>query len=233
MLAPDQYDPEIIHELIVIQYLSINEVLSLSKQQAHGLAVIHMASLPDSSLTRLGSDATVAFYKFIAKSEDEKLYVFTHADGQPAAACVLSFSPKSIKRRMVLNIPMALSLLATLWQKELSTSPSNLGTPPKKESIARIANYDELPLLNSLPHAPEVLHIFADITCRGTGVGRKLMMRAEQAVCESGQTQIVVQTQADTNNAALKFYHALGYILWGRSTGKHKSLVSLRKHLSG
>ena len=208
----------------------IREVTSLSMQQALALAKSHISSLPESSLSQLGKRVTASFYRFVVSSKEEKLFVYFNSDNNPAAACVLSFAPGSIKKRMLLNLPMALSLGVAMAVRV--TNFSGESSAPNSNSDEKNSTYSQrIVPIKGLENMPEVLHIFAQNECRGKGIGRHLMAVAQSAVSSRGYAQIVVRTQASINNPALKFYQSLEYVPRQISRDGNKELVLLSRPL--
>lgn len=212
------------------------EIHSLTPENARALAVMHISSIPDSSLSKLGVEATAAFYRFVAKSSQETLFISYNVGKTPVATCVLSFSPATIKQRMVLNIRMLISMLSAFISRAFSRSKKSGNSHFKAEllegnDISTGLEGQHFPAADPLGEAPEVLYIFADPSCRGAGIGRRLMRSAEQVVARKKYDRLIVHTQSNPKNPALEFYLSIGYMPCSISQENGKNLMRFEKKL--
>jgi ribosomal protein S18 acetylase RimI-like enzyme len=168
------------------------------------LAALHAESLPDSLVVRLGRRYTEAFYRYLGRSDTEQ--VFLARDGQRViGACVLSLSPETLTRRLVVHTPLLPFAVLALFRPRLFWSL--LGS-------SRGASHGEAALPDDLP---EVLLIFTSPTIRSRGLGAKLLAACEQFLAGRGHGRYLVRTVDDAANAALRFYARNGFVPLGRS----------------
>ncbi len=187
---------------------------SFAVEDVAALAEMHRACLPNSLVTRMGSEYGKAFYRFLRTSPLEK--VFIEKDGEEIlGACVLSLEPESLTRRLVTSTPVIRSALRSL---------------PRLVQLVRNV------VLSSRrgerqPSGPELLMIFTLEHARGRGLGARMLETVEQYLHERGCTWWWVKTLDDPRNRAIDFYLGNHFTRQKSITRNGKRLCLLRKEL--
>ena len=108
---------------------------------------------------------------------------------------------REVWRRVSAEVAAGTRVLLVAWRDGavVGTVQFNLGTPENQ------------------PHRAEVEHLLVDPPARGTGVGRALMQRAEQAARRLGRSLLTLETRAD--ELADRLCRDLGWQEAGRVPG--------------
>jgi ribosomal protein S18 acetylase RimI-like enzyme len=168
----------------------------MDERDIHGIAALHVACLTDSIVTALGIRYARSFYRYMTRSGDEFVLVQRDAAGSIIAAAVVSLSPTTLNRRLLLRT----SLLA--WF--LIRLPRMLGLlrrPATGSSGQARPEWTEVPA-----DMPELILIYASAHARGRGLGRALIQQVERRLREALVSEYQVRTVADASNRALAFY---------------------------
>jgi ribosomal protein S18 acetylase RimI-like enzyme len=206
--------------------LETEQVRSVSPETIASIVALHIDALPDSSLTRRGSRVVRAFYEFVVRSPEERLFVVRGRDRVVLGAAVCSLQPRTIKNRLARDPRVAVALMLSLISVSVRR---NSGTAA--HSIDRGRRRADRRADQTEPALPEVLHIFAASQHRGLGVGRKLMHAIEENLRRERAAGLLVRTQSDPANGALRFYVALGYIAIADTTEDGKAMTLFEKRL--
>ncbi len=177
----------------------------LSARDCCKLAALHRECLPDSLVSELGGGYTKSFYRYLSRSEREKVFVLR--DGQEVmSACVLSLEPNTLTRRLVLRTSLLACAAARLLVHPLGMLRQIAG---RKSEVTHEHLADS---------TPEVILIFTTPGSRSRGVGSALLQQCEAFLKAQGIPRYLVRTIDDDNNRALKFYLKNGFSEHGRST---------------
>jgi GNAT superfamily N-acetyltransferase len=108
---------------------------------------------------------------------------------------------REVWRKVSAEVAAGTRVLLVAWRDGavVGTVQFNLGTPENQ------------------PHRAEVEHLLVDPPARGTGVGRALMQRAEQAARRLGRSLLTLETRAD--ELAARLCRDLGWQEAGRVPG--------------
>src|SRR5271165_2214408 len=82
------------------------------------IARLQRMVLPDAIPSLLGFRYTCAFYRFALGSADEAV-VTDRSDGKVVALAVVTFAPKTLMRRLVLNTPLLFAAVAGVFRLKL------------------------------------------------------------------------------------------------------------------
>src|SRR5215468_11379602 len=94
----------------------------LSPAECGQLAALHCACLPDSQVSQLGIAYATAFYRYVSRSPQEKAFV-SRADTEIIGGCVLSLSPTTLRRRLLLHTPLVFHAIPWLWGRVFRHQP--------------------------------------------------------------------------------------------------------------
>jgi ribosomal protein S18 acetylase RimI-like enzyme len=193
----------------------------LSPAERGQLAALHCASLPDSQVSELGVAYAREFYHYLSRSPFEQIFV-ARAGDEIIGGCVLSLSPRTLRRRLLLHTPLLFHAVGWLWRRVSRRGPPALSRrshPPEGEA--------------TVPrHLPELILVYtrAELRSRGTGTG--LVTQCEQFLAERGHQEYIVRTVDDENNRALRFYDKNGFLAFSRSADHGRIFRVFRKKVS-
>ena len=175
------------------------------------LARLHIECLPSSLFSRLGFRSTHCLYRFVAGSNAESLAVAFDQQGLPVGASVTSFEPATLLRRALLASPLSFFLLF------------NLNKLPWR-SIGDSIDHGLQPL-------PELMFLFVSPALRSGGIGRELVLLAQNVVLASGGQELSVLTEELQGNRAVDFYQQLGYGVRARARKFGKPFLVFTRRL--
>lgn len=191
--------------------------MTLSAADLDTLAGLHVAALPESQVSILGRRYARSFYRYIERSPRELLAVERAENGRILGAAVVSFDPHGLTRRLLLATPVV--LWAVLRLHSLLSRQTNRGESGKG---------GDMPWQG----APELLLIFCDEKCRGTGVGTRLIAGIESILARQGVDRYVVKTLNTQDNRALAFYPSRGFGSLGTGMVNGLSFAYFAKNLA-
>ena len=181
------------------------------------LAALHVASIDDSLPALLGARFTRGLYRFFSASEHELLLV-ERVEGRIEGACVVSFAPATLERRIA---------RATFWSL----------LPAAARAVLTRAEFRAL-LLHTLrgpageEKAPEITYVFVSPVLRGRELGKRLVERVAAALSEREVSGYHVKTLDDPANRALRFYEQNGFRRIGLRKEGGRSFVEFHRQLS-
>lgn len=180
---------------------------ALTPEDFDRLAAMHVQCLPGSIVAFLGPRYCSRFYRYLANSTAEHLFVERH-HGVVVGACTLSVSAPTLTRRLLTGTPLLLYLPGALMRRARSDP---MGASDSRSRPTR-------------RHAtvPEVVWLFTAPSQRRRGVASRLLRRVEAFLTERGVPRYAVVTGSD-DPATAAFYEKEGFVMegsvarWGRS----------------
>lgn len=166
----------------------------LDEADCRRLARLHVASLPDTAIGRLGSRYAERFYRYVARSGDEHAFVHREA-GTIEAACILSLAPESLTRRLWRHTSLALAVVRAFPHASVRALWGAL-RPGAGSMVTGSA---------------EVIVLFTRAECRETGLASALLRRCEAYLAASGYEGYCVRAVADPASRAAEFYLKRGF----------------------
>ena len=160
------------------------------------LALLHVSELPNSLISRVGEAFARAFYRYVARSKYELLFLCRNDIGTVVAALVLSFDPVSIEKRLLLHTPLLFWAALRPWR--LPTRYM-LGEWWSGCSSAQTTG------------TPEIIVLFTDRACRRQRLGFNLIEFCETALADRKMSSYIVKTENGSDNDALIFYSRKGF----------------------
>lgn len=194
----------------------------LSEEDLARIADLHVRSIDDSIPTMLGARYARAFFRYLARSPFEWLFV-ERVGGRIESVCVVSLAPDSVYLR---------TLRATLPQLVLGATTAVLRSPRFRRFLLRFVA-DLLRGTAGQTHAPEITYIFTSPILRSRGIGRSLVCRVDAFLCERGVSSYYVRTIDESWNRALGFYDAQGFVRIGRQQEGGRPFALFEKSLAG
>ena len=182
------------------------------------LAELQCRYLPTSLVSRFGPGYARAFFRFVAASEEETLLA-ERADGVIVGACVLSWSPATLSRRLLLRTPLLAWLPLRVRHLPWRGVVRGLLGPAGEESVA-------------VGGAPEIVLIFVDAAGRSRGIGTRLLARCESILRERGMDRYVVRTDTADDAPAVRFYRRNGFLDSGYFRQHGSAFRLMSKHLA-
>jgi GNAT superfamily N-acetyltransferase len=183
------------------------------------LARMHVEALPESLVTLVGERYARAFYRHLGASVAELVLLERDAAGALVGACIVSTEPATLSRRLLVRTPLA--LMAPLALHRLPLGGLVRGALGGRDAAAP-----------AQPDGPEILLVFTVPERRGSGVGARLLARAETLLAERGFRRLLVKTRDDPANRALGFYEREGFVRRASVTKLGKRLVLFEKPLT-
>ena len=164
------------------------------------LAALHGATLPTSTLGRLGTGTLVRYYRWVAASADECLFV-SRVDAEVVAAAVVSVSPATILRRFIAHAPLAFGI---------AVAAAFLRSAPFRREAAAYARER---LRSAEADGPELVQIFVNDRHQHRSLGSQLLARVERHLAQSGASGYHTRTVMADNERTLAFYRTRGFVL--------------------
>jgi ribosomal protein S18 acetylase RimI-like enzyme len=189
------------------------------------IARLQRAILPDAIPSLLGFRYTCAFYRFALGSPDEAV-VIGRNDGKVVALAVATFAPKTLMRRLVLNTPLLLGVVAGLLRFKLWTAMFDLifGHAPTSLPLDPSGGGES-------DAVPELLILCTAPVARGQGHAGRLLDQIEALMRARGVRRYTVRTFDDDNSSAFRFYAGKGFTAYGRQDGIFSSFRLMEKRL--
>jgi GNAT superfamily N-acetyltransferase len=168
------------------------------------LARLHRMTMPLSVLGRLGEGALERYYRWVAVSESEQLFI-SREDRLVVGAAVLSVRPATLIRRFVAADPLAFARDAA---KAFAVD---------REFRADVRAFLSGSGAKSPLEMPEVLQIFVAPQHQGQHAGSRLLDRVEIWLKHHGVSRYCVRTLVEDNQPTLAFYNRRGFQTAGES----------------
>lgn len=151
---------------------------------------MHLKYLPTSAASRLGKTYVKQFYKYLARSPYEKIFVIGEYDIH--AVAVLSLSPHTLSKRLIWG--------SYLW----------LWAPivPFKIPLFKSKRPEAL---KKFDHTPELLFIMVDAKHQKKGLGKELLKQIETFLKKRECYEYVARTSDADFNPAREFYKKSGF----------------------
>ena len=181
------------------------------------VARMHVESLPESMVSRVGERYARAFYRYLARSPEELVLVDRDERGDLRGACIVSLAPGTLSRRLVYRTPLPFH--AALAARRLPLAAMLGGLAGKRAPSA------------PQPPGPEILLIFTVPAARSQGLGATLLARCEALLAARGVDQLLVKTRDDPSNRALGFYERASFTRIGSLSTHGKQLALFRKSI--
>src|ERR1051325_8644113 len=162
----------------------------LGRKDCCRLAALHCECIADSMVTRLGRSYAEAFYRYVSRSTEERVFVLRDA-AEIFRGCVLTLSPKTLRRRLLIHTPLLWYAIPWLCRKLLA-----------KRRPARLSQESDLPV-GSMPDLPELILLFTAPGSRNQGAGAALLAQCEQFLAGQGSGEYLVKTIEDESNREL------------------------------
>jgi ribosomal protein S18 acetylase RimI-like enzyme len=201
----------------------------LTQHDYSELAKLHMSYFPESLISFFGQKYAQQFYQYIGKSPFEFLLINKNQE-EIIAVCVLSISPQTLSRRLILhtsllvNIPFALYNIVSHFRTQLfmkCISSFNFYISQRREKTLTEKNSD-----------PEIMHIFTDVKARNQGIGTLMLENCETILMNKGFNRYIIKTWDDEAKPAVKFYTQKGFILRNRFWRNGISMRMMEKVLT-
>ena len=181
----------------------------MSPADAERIAEMHEARLPGRMLTSMGRDYLRAFYRFVASSPLEKMFV-AREDGRIVGVCAVTLAEETVLRRAIAATPFRFTATAL--------ARFCVSAPFRRDCFAVFAA-EERPALD-----PQILVIFTDRT--GAGVGARLVATVAGALAD-GEV-LYTKTEADSAGA-IEFYTRNGFEIFRHADYAGRRYVYLRR----
>ena len=194
---------------------------TLTPRDVEAIARLHLRSIDDSLPSLLGLRYLKRFYRFLARSRHEWVFV-ERIDGDVHSVCVVSFEPASVNARILRATPVALG-----WHAAAAILRN-----PAFRSFLRHYLRERLRGGGADGKAPEITYIFTSEARRGERLGRRLVERVEAFLRERGVGAYHVKTLDDPANRALSFYDEIGFDRIGTRAESGRSFVEFRKRIA-
>lgn len=163
----------------------------LSPQDVERLAMMQLEHLPTSLVSILGFGYSKAFYRYIARSRHETLFLERNQDDSVVGVALLSEDMATFERRLLLHTPLILAAIPRIAPLVRLLTKGRTGPTPET--------------------SPELVTLFTDTSARGLGLGAKLVDRLTTRLREKEAPQMYVRTFDDAANPAVKFYTGRGF----------------------
>lgn len=186
------------------------------------LAALHRTTLPTSVLGRLGHALVARYYRWVAASDAEQLFVIREG-GAIAAAAVVSDSPETVLRRFRSSAAAAFAVALVraaigdgAFRRELRAYlRETIGAPP------------------AAPRAPELTQIFVTPDRQSRSLGSQLLERVETHLRRRGVAAYYARTVVRENEPTLAFYRRRAFVPVDEVRFCGERYVLLKKSLSG
>lgn len=164
-----------------------------------GLARLHHSALSTSVLGRMGAATLRRYYRWVAESPLEWLFV-SRADSTLEAAAVVSLEPASLVRRFAMHRP-----LPFLWALVRSLA---IDGAFRGEALAYFGERKEK---DGGAKKPELIQIFVAPDRQGRALGTALLDEVAAALSARGVNVYWVRTLQEDNPGTLAFYQKRGF----------------------
>jgi len=163
----------------------------LSALDVKRLAEMQLEHLPTSLVSILGLGYSRAFYRYIARSHKELLFLERNREDDIIGIALLSKDMETFERRLLLHTPLIFAALLRIPQLV------RLLTGGKSEEAARLS--------------PELVTLYTDASARGMGLGGKLVDRLTRRLEAEKIPELFVRTFDDPADPAVRFYTNRGF----------------------
>lgn len=188
----------------------------LDVSDLHEVARVHCAAFPTSALTKLGTEAVRRYYLWQLTAPTHETYATgAWLESRLAGFCFGGHQPTMFSGFWAANRGYL------LWR--LLTHPHLLGNPMFRErlggavqALLRTVRRAKASQRTASPAAPavklpyDILSIAVDPQLQGAGVGKILMVRAEEEARSNGYHAMTLCVRTD-NDQAIRFYERLGW----------------------
>ncbi len=164
----------------------------LSTQDIERLARLQLDHLPTSLVSILGLGYSKAFYRYIARSREETLFLERNQEGVIVGVALLSEDMATFERRLLLHTPLVFAAIPRIAPLVRLLTKGRTGPAPET--------------------SPELVTLFTDTSARGLGLGAKLVDRLTARLREKNAPWMYVRTFDDPENPAVKFYTSRGFM---------------------
>lgn len=178
------------------------------------LAEMHASSLHMQMLTLMGRNYLRAFYRFVAASPLERIFV-ARIDGALAGACVITQADDTVLRRAV---------LATFPHFLIAAGARFVRSAAFRRTCWAVLRSGSRPALK-----PQILVIFTDPAWTGRGIGRRLIERAASELPDADY--LYTKTEAIDSNRAIDFYAKIGFEIAEQASYAERAYLYMRKPL--
>lgn len=192
----------------------------LSAADVERMAELHVASVEDSIPTMLGAGYAKAFFRYLAGSGRE-VVLTAREGGRIESVLVLSFEPGTVYGR---------TLRATWLQLLASAGRAVVLSSVFRRFVVRFVG-DLARGTAGQAHTPEITYAFTRESLRSTGMGSKLVARADALLRALDVTSYYVRTIDAPTNRALAFYERNGFDRIERQIEGGRAFAVLRKEL--
>lgn len=194
----------------------------LKESEYDKLGYIHVQAFPDFFLTSLGISFLRTYYKACLKSKETIAICAEDENSRILGFAVGTSRSKGFHKRLVLqNLPSFIVqgfILVFTLPKALLRLSKNL---EKKAENSDDGNYAELLSIGVLPGSI------------GSGIGKELVLKFEEAAKIRGCTKVALTTDALNNEKVLGFYMKSGYKVYYPFTAyPGRKMFKLIKELS-
>ena len=174
------------------------------------LAALHANCLPDSAVARLGADYARSFYRYLSHSRRERAFAHHDSNQRLDGACILSFEPWSLNRRLWLNTSLAVRLCQRIGRDAGALWTALSPLPGASRFVSRGGGLQAL-------SGPELILLYVEPAGRRQGVGTHLLGQVEALLRADSQPTYVARTREDPTDPAWSFYRASGFHEVGHS----------------
>jgi GNAT superfamily N-acetyltransferase len=172
------------------------------------LAELHAARLSEQFLTMMGRRYLCAFYRFIASSPLETLFI-SRKNGLICGVCALTQAENTVLRR---------SVMSTFLDFVRAAGTRFLLSPPFRRACFAIAKGG-----NRLVYKPQILLLFTDSSTKGIG---SLLIKYVASTLQ-GADFLYTKTETD-NIEAIAFYQRMGFEIVERVIYAERTYYYLR-----
>lgn len=183
----------------------------LTDRELATLAGMHLACLPDATVSLFGAGYLRSMYAYLAGAETEVLFVARDGDAILGSALV-SLARPSLGMRLALKSGLLPHLLARLWRpRVLAALAASMG--------------------DAAIQVPELVFIFVAPEARRQGVGTSLLRACDDCLRRRGVAAYGLRADAGPDNPALRVYAAHGFAEVRRFAAAGQDFVWMEKGL--
>lgn len=193
----------------------------LGESDLKRIACLHLESLPEDILPMLGKYYLRCFYRFMSRSDQEKIFLIRSNDSLIHAICVLTFSSDTLlKRSIIKTLPcflffFSLKIIISIEFRRIvfSILKDSCGT--------KIDGLD-----------PQITFIFTDPASRGNKLGATLLKMVEDYLKSGRYKELYVKTLDHPENRAAEFYKNNGFGFMKKMAYAGRDYLILKKELN-
>jgi len=172
----------------------------VDERDVAALAGLHVACLDDSLVGAFGVRYVRSFYRYVARSPGELLVIRRDEAGGVVGAAVVSLSPSTLGRRLLVRTPLLLGALVHL-----------VGLTAMLRASARRPQGKPSAEVEHPGSVPEIILMFTAPAARGQGHGGAMIREIDRRLRAMDVRVYQVKTISDPSNAALAFYRRTGF----------------------